>query len=77
MDNIDKKWLLALICAELMSMVLALCFIVDSFDKLNENLSIRNNREVFYHLDCLKVDTLHAEEIEIFPLCDLQGNVVE
>lgn len=24
----------------------------------------------------LKVDTIHAEEIEIFPLCDLDGNIV-
>lgn len=77
MDSLDKKWLLALVCAELMSIVFALCFMVDYLNDISKALSTRNDREVLYHLDCLKVDTLHAEEIEIFPMCDLDGDIVQ
>lgn len=62
----------ALICS-LIILVIELAFVADS---LNE---IRDKKFDFYssqHIERLIVDTIHAEEIEIFPLCDLNGDIV-
>ena len=62
----------ALLCS-LILLVVELAFVADALSE------IRNKKFDFYssqHIERLFVDTIHAEEIEIFPLCDLDGNIV-
>lgn len=61
-----------LVCSILLTIELAILV-----DNLND---LKDQQFKFYtvhHIERLDVDTIHAEDIEIFPLCDLNGDIVE
>ena len=53
--------------------IVCLCVIVDHLDEY-ENKEFKFSET--YHIERLEVDTISSQEIEIFPLMDLDGNIV-
>lgn len=64
------------ICVSLaLLQLIVLCCLYDKLSNMYETKEFRSSQT--YHIQRLEVDTIHSEEIEIFPLMDLDGNIVE
>lgn len=57
--------------------VLLLSIVCDNLNRLETLISARIWMHENVNIQKLNVDTIHCEEIEIFPLCDLDGYIVE
>lgn len=68
-----------LVLSALLSLVLlqliVLCCLYDKLSNLYETEKFIPSQT--YHIQRLEVDTIHSEEIEIFPLMDLDGNIIQ
>lgn len=63
------------ICVSLVLLqLIVLCCLYDKLSCIYERKEFEFSET--YHINRLSVDTIHCEEIEIFPLMDLDGNIV-
>ena len=57
--------------------VLLLSIVCDNLIRLETSLSVPIWMHESVNIQRLNVDTIHAYEIEIFPLMDLDGNIIQ
>lgn len=68
-----SEFFLSVIATLAVLQVIVICSIYDRITHLDYGKVQRIDTA---SIGTLRVDTLHAEEIEVFPLCDLNGDVV-
>lgn len=55
--------------------LILLCCLYDKLSNMYETKEFRSTQT--YHIQRLEVDTISSQEIEIFPLMDLEGNIIQ
>lgn len=66
---------LSIMTSLVLMQLIVLCCLYDKFSNLYETKEFKSTQT--YHIGRLEVDTIHSEEIEIFPLMDLDGNIIQ
>ena len=69
-----SEFFLSVIATLAILQVIVICFIYDRISHLDYGIIQRIDSA---SIGTLRVDTISAQEIEIFPLMDLDGNIVE